>query len=51
VFAADVATCPQCEGRTRLVEVATDRGDIERVLAAHGMMRRRRSRRSKRSLD
>jgi hypothetical protein len=37
VFAADVESCPRCDGRMHLVEVATGRGDIERVLAAHGM--------------
>ena len=37
VFAADVETCPRCEGRIRLVEVATEKGDVDRILAAHGM--------------
>ena len=38
VFAADVTVCPLdgCDGRMRLVEVATEPDDIERVLAGDG---------------
>ena len=39
VFAADVMTCarPGCGGRMRIVEIATEQGDIARALAELGL--------------
>ena len=36
VFAVDMARCPRCAGRMRLLDVVTDADDIARVLGARG---------------
>ena len=36
VFAADMARCPKCDGRMRMLDVVTDPDDIARVLAGRG---------------
>jgi len=40
VFAVDIARCPKCDGRMRLLDVVTDPGDIARVLAGRGQAAR-----------
>jgi hypothetical protein len=37
VFLVDVSECPDCGGRMKWLEVCTDKRDIHRVLAAHGL--------------
>ena len=41
VFAVEVLTCEQCEGRMRLVSIANEPDDISRVLAKVGLDHRR----------
>lgn len=36
VFAVDIATCPECAGRMRLLDVVTEADHIARVLAGRG---------------
>ena len=37
VFLVDVTECPDCGGRMKWMEACTEKRDINRVLAAHGL--------------